>query len=121
MRSKNTLNIIILACCIIIAAFLLRPSIASLNNELDEMREITITDEFKEIRLTKKNTSRPDRAAIVIGDTIYLWKTYKTCDPQITSTLGDIDPPFFVSKESGKEVITVRKDGSIVEYCADLK
>lgn len=85
------------------------------------MREINTTDRLDKVYLTKRNTSRADRAAIVIGDSIYLWKTYEICDSNKTyKTLGSVPPPYTISKKVGSNTLIVTKSDIRLEFCPGL-
>ncbi len=121
MTGKNFLNIVIVISCVFIAFFFLIPSIRSYYSELDTMREVNQSDRFLNVYLTDKNVNRADRAAVVIGDSIYMWKDYKACSMiHEYKILGDIKPPYTVSKDSGSNKIIVSKLEMTLEFCPDL-
>lgn len=122
MHGKFFLNIVIVISCVFVTVFFLVPSIRSYYSELDNMREVNRSDRLFNVYLTDENVNRADRAAVVIGDSIYMWKDYKACSmTHHYKILGDIKPPYTVSKDSGSNKIIVSKTEMTLEFCPDLK
>lgn len=127
MNDTDKLYIIIGALCAFISIFFILPGIVEAQKELEDMREISLEDELNHVRLTEGNTVRPDRAAIVIADSIYLLKHYRICpisEEGVNQTdvffLAHIRPPYHVSKKKGASKIIVVKDGARFEFCPNL-
>ncbi len=123
MKIQTKLNILLGAVCIFVAGVFLVPNIIYAYREIDQIRQITSADELIDVGITSTNTQRTDRGAIIIGDSIYLWKTYKPCAGNLSmgyTSLGEVDTPYRVRKEKGTSRFTVIKGGVTIDFCPEF-
>jgi len=119
-KSERNLYLLVGGICFFFAAFFIYPELKKERDELDNMREVSITDEVERTYISHEKTQRPDRGAILVNDSLYLWKIYPNCnsvDKIQINNLGDIKAPYEISKSTNSPYIIVYKDDLEYQFC----